>query len=244
MIAIISELMDGKLLIGCTLLIATIIKVLVDYWNTTSLERLLMTDMQRFKGNMSNLIFPSIVLAGFGTLFIWLIGEEVPKTKDDTEVVFRVFGLILLGSILLHALLSWVGRFLTLKLEYFIDLNDGHTWKIIRRSNKNTLLLENEDEKNKLIDNWVDKVFTSELKKDFSINNFYEMKRSSIIEWTLIVSSFVLFTTTTVYNDNPLGLLSLLVGAIFFVAFLVIKANKDYYIKLKVKNKNKKECSL
>lgn len=234
---IINELMEGKYWISCILLVVMIIKVVVDYWNTTSLERIIMTDLEKFVGHISNLVFPSLILAVVSGSSTLLIEVETSGTNDENvyskeQIAWGTFGVVLTFSIILNAILSWIGKVFSIKIEYYIELNDEKDWKIVRRSNKETLLIENKEEKTKFIDNWVDKDFYNELNEKSYMNKFYKSKKFKYsIEWILILSALVLFIATTVYINNLWSLVTFIIGAIFLVTFVLIVVNSRDYIK-------------
>ena len=86
-----------------------------------------MTDMQKFNGNVSNILLASLPAASFGAFLVWMLNEETNNTIEESSsslIIWGIFSLILLSFFIFYASLLSIEMILKVKINYYIVLND------------------------------------------------------------------------------------------------------------------------
>ena len=184
-------------LVGLIPMIAYLIKVTIDNWGATDLEKIRMSNLKKFQISFTK-------YAALGLFFLaisYLIVISSNKFTGENMKNSSVYAIVIICSIIFSAsmflfekLLGFIGKILIFQYDYYIVDKDGNLmYRIIKPSINNTLLVEASG-----IQEFIDaneklryKIMRRENK---ALLKFYNSKWTFCLICSLVVTDVVLIT--------------------------------------------------
>lgn len=229
----------SKSLIGDSYIVVVItwlfymLKIAINYWNTTEIERKLMTDLKRLNGSFSKFVVSSLLIIIISFAYIIINQRNLPEMDFNSEntflIIISITVIFVLGGLVINFLVFCLDKILTIKYDYFIKLSDSDIWKVIRMTDKKTLLIQKGNNESKLINDWIGKSLIRELNKDTWMyklcGDYRKIKR---IIYVILFLSVVVFILSFIL-ESPSRLLSFLLSILGFLASIIIYGNYRIY---------------
>lgn len=205
------------------------IKVAIDYWFVTEIEKKLMTDYQKLMGFISKLIItviPSVCIT-----FIYLVTSS-QNTLDIDEFGFTensfwiiLFLVLFLINIGMQMMVIITERLLNIKSVYYIHI-DNEKWRIERLTKNKLLLLTNNQGIFRLVDEWKNQNISKSVVETSLTYKLYNKRFRWIIAITITLilagGCFVRFALVKNEIYKPLWLLG---GTISVLSILILLVN-------------------
>lgn len=157
-------------------LLVVTIKNIIDNRNLSEIEKLLMTNWKKFKMDLSNYGFYNFVILTIGIIYTafsnpHLLDKIFPSISVGLVAFAIVWLLMTFTFIVLFNSITLIERNLTSHDEFFITLGDGE-WKIIKMKNETSMLVR-KDNRYMFIDDWNNKVISSQPKNSIPLKKIY-----------------------------------------------------------------------
>ncbi|KMN41374.1 hypothetical protein VK91_02610 [Lysinibacillus sp. LK3] len=237
MMDFIKDFIDNKYLWVIIFVIVAIAREYISTKNITDLEKKLMTDFQKFKYNASQVIFVNVPFLLFLGPILKIIVKENANIDEKNQnlyfwLIFIFSAVVIIGfTVLLHLLL----QILIIKLDYIIETEEGIKVKIMRRVDDNSILVENNRNKKRLMNDWYNKDFIIQLDKGAIIHKilYAHQKRTKIVQIIAISISGISLVSTVIgillnWTDI-IQFLCFLTFLMTLVIFLVVYVNSQEY---------------
>lgn len=195
-------------------------------------EKIIMQDSQKFRINLFYLLGQTIF---FSLIFLVPIISVSSQEEYYENNIFLVSVLVFFLILIILYIIQLLEKFLTLKIEYFVDKEDIRLY-IIKKLDDNSLLCRNK--KGNLV--ILDTIYGLEIKEGFNkkhvMYKFYK-DRFYIISFTIIIILLILLFVLFIFTSEnelfkQLGKLAILLNSIFV---LFIWLNHILYLRFKKK---------
>ena len=197
----------------------------LNHWDTTELEKKLMTNFKRFQIQISTMIFESIIIAIYFYLFIF---KDMDISKESGKNAIFDYLLFILSLLIVSFAFAFVMNLVTIicnktlkpKYLFHVNLVDKGRWLFVRKSSKNQILLCNENGEYLFISEWENLVFIQERVPLNKIRKlvFKNKSRVNKIIIILFLSLIVLTSLSTTIIDE----LETLESFIFILTIIIL----------------------
>ncbi|WP_346216436.1 hypothetical protein NSQ14_12650 [Caldifermentibacillus hisashii] len=204
--------------------IGAFIKVLVDNWNSTDLERKLMSNFKKFQIGLAKYILVGVSFVAYFYLIVLPLSLDSSKVADVPLVRFLSMLFIIFASLyfLLEKLFFFAINIFKFKFDYYIVNEDNEPdLLVIKSSAKNLLLVKSKENIEEFIDNPKSKRYKKVRREKVWLSNFYQgriVKVSLFLFFILSVISFIVFLNI----HSSLQFIFYLFSVLFLVLFIVI----------------------
>ena len=236
MVEIIKGLIGNSYLLAVITWVLFVIKIAINYWNTTEIERKLMTDLKRINGSISKFVVSSLLIIIISFIYIVINQKKYPEIDFNSENIFLIIVAVtvifLLGGLVINFLVFCLDKAISIKYDYFILLSNSDRWKVIRMTDKSTLLIQKGDDETRLIKDWIDKSFVRVINKETWMYKLCGNKKKikNVIK-ALSLMSTVLFILS-IFLVSPWSLLCFFITMIVFLALIIVYGNFRIYSKI------------
>lgn len=203
-----SDLLEKMGLIIPLPIVGLIIMYTVDHWNSTELERKLMTNFRKLKINISVSLFISII----GTLFVsgYIFWRHSEVSLVD---ILATFILLAILTVITTALVFSMLKLLTFKTTFYTYLTkekNEERWVIVKVIKGKELLLERESDKMQIVTSWSDKLIERDSKPLWEWQyNLYDNKKVFCAVLSLFIIMFLAcFGLTLFYFESSNWIIS------------------------------------
>lgn len=234
--------LDYFYLIPISTFILGVVMYSLNHWDTTELEKKVMTNYKRIQIQIAIIIFESILFSIYFYVFIFKDLEIVKEGSRGKDLILQyllfVLTLFIVSSIFaiaINVVNLFSNKFFKPKYYYLVNMEDKKNWILIRKSNKNQILLKNDQGEHLFLNDWGNLIFTQ---KQYPLNwlrriIFKNNNRVNKIIFILI-SSFVVLSFTTLYilvKISNIESFIILLGTIIILGFAIniYIINKNYY---------------
>ncbi|MDJ0333017.1 hypothetical protein [Planococcus sp. S3-L1] len=225
---IINSLSDGFLAYLITIIpvIVYVVKLTIDNWGITELEKLRMSNFKKFQIAITKYIFTAIAFVAVVFLFLTYFNQ-----MDDIKgnlvygLLAFLFVIFIITIFILENLMKFIARKLSFKYEYHIVDDQGEpTYRIIKVSGNNSLLVES-DGIEEFLDNQINRRYKRIRIKEKKLEEFYRGEKSKWVRMGLPIFSFLvlvsLFFTTELWQFSlyVIFIVSVLVSLILWLNY-------------------------
>lgn len=197
------SLPDGFLAYLITIIpvIGYVIKLTIDNWGITELEKLRMSNFKKFQIAITKYVFTAIAFVA-GIFLLLTFSNQMEGIEGNLIYGFLAFLFIIFVVTIftLENIMKFIARTLSFKYEYHIVDEQGEPiYRIIKMSGNNSLLVES-DGIEEFLDSQINRRYKKIRIKEKKLENFYGSKKSkhtihglAILSLIALVSVF--FTT-------------------------------------------------
>ena len=215
--AVIKNLPEGSVayLITFIPILVYVIKLVIDNWGITDLEKLRLSNIKKFQIAFTKYIFIGIIFVA--TMFVMLVLSD-QLTEIEGNLIYGMLALFFIifisATFVAEKIIIFVANLLSFKYEYHIVNEQGASiYRIIKLSANNSLLVEWGGIE-EFLDSKINRRYKKIRIKDNTLEEFYGSKKSVIFIIGLSILSFGLFLCTVFTIDWwQFG---------FFLAFLIV----------------------
>lgn len=224
-------------LVGLIPIGAYLLKIFIDNWRATDLEKIMMSNLKRFQLGLTKYLLIGIAFGVF--IYFYLIIFPVEETDDMesfTLILFIIAVFIIIASVifLLEKTLVFVVNIFSFKFDYYIlDDENEPVFRVIKNSGNNHLLVES-NEIEEFIENPKTKRYKRIRRENDKLSSFYQSKKIYVALFVMLVMNVAVFISllkTTLWMQFVLYLLFISLVVLFLLLLI------NYYIEKKVRPK-------
>ncbi|MEK3981176.1 hypothetical protein MKY37_19395 [Psychrobacillus sp. FSL K6-2836] len=215
-----------------------VIKLVIDNWGITDLEKLRLSNIKKFQIAFTKYIFIGITFVA--TMFIMLVLSDQFNEIEGNLIygMLAVFFIIfIVATFIAEKIITFVASLLSFRYEYHIVNDQGESvYRIIKLSANNSLLVE-WDGIEEFLDSKLNRRYKKIRIKDNTLEEFYASKKSGIFIIGLSILSFGLFLLM-VFTIDWWQFSFFLAFIIALVFTLILLLNKNEYKKNNISEAN------
>ena len=223
--------------------IVYVIKLVIDNWGITDLEKLRLSNIKNFQIAFTKYIFIGITFVA--TMFIMLVLSDQFNEIEGNLIygMLAVFFIIfIVATFIAEKIITFVASLLSFRYEYHIVNDQGESvYRIIKLSANNSLLVE-WDGIEEFLDSKLNRRYKKIRIKDNTLEEFYGSKKSGIFIIGLSILSFGLFLLM-VFTIDWWQFSFFLAFIIALVFTLILLLNKNEYKKNNISEANSDNTS-
>ena len=223
--------------------IVYVIKLVIDNWGITDLEKLRLSNIKKFQIAFTKYIFIGITFVA--TMFIMLVLSDQFNEIEGNLIygMLAVFFIIfIVATFIAEKIITFVASLLSFRYEYHIVNDQGESvYRIIKLSANNSLLVE-WDGIEEFLDSKLNRRYKKIRIKDNTLEEFYGSKKSGIFIIGLSILSFGIFLLM-VFTIDWWQFSFFLAFIIALVFTLILLLNKNEYKKNNISEANSDNTS-
>ncbi|MBD7944698.1 hypothetical protein H9650_11285 [Psychrobacillus sp. Sa2BUA9] len=181
-------------------IIVYVIKLTIDNWGITELEKIRLSNIKKFQITLTKYVFLSITFVA--AMFIMLVlSDQFEEIKGNLIYGMLAFFFIIfiVATFIAEKLIRFVANLLSFRYDYHIVNDEGvPVYRIIKLSSNNSLLVES-DGIEEFLDNKENRRYKKIRNKNKILEEFYGSKKSmnSIIGLAILSFGFLVLVLVT-----------------------------------------------
>lgn len=226
------------------LILLAVLTIGIDAFNITNIEKLMLENSKKMLIQLGNIVFCSLIST---IILMLMVFDDFKQSHSLSSFLLVSFITVFLGVLVLYIPVFSLIHLCTLKFNYYLTY-DNKRWRIIKRVDKDKLLLGNENIGYKIvgIDNIHDNIIFVELRNVknerfqwlYFSNTVIKVIKGLIVILTAVVAFKIISKTGSITSEDA-ECRGMLVFMMFLVALSLVHGFLVYNNK-KIVNNNKK----